>query len=111
MKLANLGVKFLLELAALAAFAYWGAALTTGAAAIILAIAAPAAAILLWGRLCAPKAPRRLPMRSRIPVELGVFALAALALATAGEPVLAVVYAVCAAVNAIFLTRFEQWEA
>ena len=50
-------------------------------------------------------------MRFRIPVELGVFGLAALALATAGEPGLAAVYAVCAAVNAMFLTRFEQWEA
>ena len=86
-----------------------GATLTRGAAAIILAIAAPTAAIFLWGRLCAPKAPSRLPMRSRIPVELGVFALAALALAAAGVPGLAAVYAVCAAVNAMVLTRFEQW--
>ena len=50
-------------------------------------------------------------MRFRIPVELGVFGLAALALAAAGEPALAAVYALCAAVNAMFLTRFEQWEA
>ena len=49
-------------------------------------------------------------MRSRIPIELGVFALAALALTAAGEPGLAAVYAVCAAVNAMVLTRFEQWE-
>jgi hypothetical protein len=67
MKLATLGVKFVLELGAFTAFAYWGATLTSAAAAIILAIAAPTAAIVLWGRLCAPKAPRRLPMRSRIP--------------------------------------------
>ena len=111
MKLATLGVKFALELGAFTAFAYWGATLTSGAAAIILAIAAPTAAIVLWQRPCAPKAPRRLPMRFRIPVELGVFGLAALALATAGEPALAAVYAVCAAVNAMFLTRFEQSEA
>ena len=45
------------------------------------------------------------------PSRAGVFALAALALAAAGEPGLAAVYAVCAAVNAMVLTRFEQWEA
>ena len=50
MKLATLGVKFVLELGAFTAFAFWGATLTSGAAAIILAIAAPTTAIVTWGR-------------------------------------------------------------
>ena len=50
MKLATLGVKFVLELGAFTAFAFWGATLTSGAAAIILAIAAPTTALVTWGR-------------------------------------------------------------
>ncbi len=46
-KSANLAVKFLLELAAFAALAYWGARTGHGAWAIVLAIAAPLAA---WPR-------------------------------------------------------------
>ncbi|HTT51895.1 MAG TPA: DUF2568 domain-containing protein [Streptosporangiaceae bacterium] len=43
---ANLAVKFLLELAAFAALAYWGASTGHGAVRVLLAIAAPAAAVL-----------------------------------------------------------------
>ncbi len=47
MKSANLGVKFLLELAAFAAFAYWGAGIGGGALPVVLAVVAPAVAIAL----------------------------------------------------------------
>jgi hypothetical protein len=40
-----------------------------------------------------------------------VFALAALALWSAGSATWAVAFAVVAAVNAILLTAFDQWEA
>ena len=86
MKLATLGVKLVLEQGAFTAFAYWGGDAHRSSGGDHPAIAAPTTAIFLWGRLCAPKAPSRLPMRSRIPVEPGIFTPAALALATAGEP-------------------------
>jgi hypothetical protein len=44
-------------------------------------------------------------------LELGLFAVAALALVLAGSPVLAAVFAVLVVVNAALLTVFDQWEA
>lgn len=52
-KPGNLALKFLLELAAFAAFAVWGADAGSGVAAVVLAVAAPLVAILLWGRFAA----------------------------------------------------------
>jgi Protein of unknown function (DUF2568) len=108
---ANLALKFLLELFAIAALAYWGATSADGVLAVVLAVGAPALFIVLWGRFAAPRSAHRLPARSRIPFELGLFALAALALVLAGSPILAAVFAVLVVVNAALLTVFAQWEA
>lgn len=107
MKSANLAAKFLLELAALASLAYWGAVV----GGVALAVLAPLAMAVVWGTFAAPKAKRRLAPRARIPLELTVFALAAAALAGAGHPVLAVILAAVMAVNAMLLTAFQQWES
>jgi hypothetical protein len=108
---ANLALKFLLELAAIAALAYWGTTSTDGVPAVLLAILAPALFIVLWARFAAPRSDHRLPARSRVPFELGLFALAAVALAVAGAPVLAAAFAVLVVINAALLTVFDQWEA
>ena len=110
MRAANLGLKFVLELCAVAGLAYFGASVASGVGAVILSIACPVAAIVVWGRWCAPRAPRRLPTQTRIPVELGVFGVAAVAIAVAGEGALAAVFAVAVVVNAALLTRLHQWE-
>ena len=55
MRAANLALKFLLELAALASFAIWGASSESGALAVAHAILAPLIVALLWGRLAAPR--------------------------------------------------------
>jgi len=110
MKQLNLAVKFLLELAALAAFGLWGASIADGVLAVVLAIALPVVAAVAWGAFAAPKAPRRLPRRLRVPFELGVFALSALALWQAESWVLGAAFAVVALVNALLLTAFGQWE-
>jgi hypothetical protein len=110
-KPANLALKFLLELAAFAAFSVWGADVGSGASAVALAIAAPLVAVLLWARFAAPRSAHRLPWRTRIPFELGVFLLAALALLAAGHAVAAIVFAALVALNALGLTAFDQWES
>lgn len=107
----SLALKFGLELAALAAFAVWGANVGSGAVSVILAIATPLAAAGLWGTLAAPRASRRLPTRARIPFELGFFALAAVALLGAGAPVAAAVLAGLVVLSTALLSRFDQWEA
>ena len=106
----SLGLKFLLELAAFAAFAYWGASVGSGAISVVLAIAAPALAIVLWGLLAAPRSRRRLATAARIPFELSVFGLAIVALFVAGARVAAVVLAVLVATSTTLLARFDQWE-
>jgi hypothetical protein len=78
--------------------------------AVALAIAAPALAIGLWAVFAAPKSSRRLDRAARVPFELGVFGLAAVALLAAGKPAGAVVFAVLAAVNAALLAAFDQLE-
>jgi len=110
-KQLNLALKFLLELAALAAFGLLGASVAIGLPAVLFAVGLPVVVAVLWGVFAAPRARRRLPLRLRAPFELGVFALAALALWQAGQAAWGVGFAVVAAVNALLLTTFDQWEA
>lgn len=109
LKAVTLGVKFLLELAALAALAWWGGTVGHGVVSVLIAIAAPVLAAVLWGRWAAPRAQRRLPLGRRVPFELGVFALAALAIGTVSV-IAGVVLAAVVVVNAALLTTFAQWE-
>jgi cobalamin synthase len=109
LKTGNLAVKFVLELVAFAAFAYWGATVGTGVVSVLVAIAASGAAVVLWARFAAPRSSRRLPTALRAPFELCVFGLAAVALAAAAGPVAALVFALAVLVNAVLLTVFGQW--
>jgi hypothetical protein len=109
-KSANLALKFFLELAALAAFAVWGADSESGALAVAHAIIAPLIVALLWGRFAAPRSRHRLPRATRIPFELTVFALAVVALLTVGHTAAAIVLAAVMAINAAALTAFDQWD-
>ncbi len=111
LKAANLALKFLLELAAIAAFAYWGASHSPVVLALILAVGLPAMFIAAWGIWAAPRSRRRLPRETRVPFELGCFALAAVALIAAGATVAGIAFAVVAAVNAVLLAVFDQLEA
>jgi hypothetical protein len=106
---ANLTLKFLLELAMIAALAIWGSTLGSGAVSVVAAIAAPAAAIVIWGLFAAPRSERRLRTAARVPLELVLFGLAAAALASAGYVPAALVFAALVLVNAVLLTVFDQW--
>jgi hypothetical protein len=108
-KAVNLGLKFVLELCAFAALGWWGGTVGRGTVSVAIAVAAPLLAVALWGRWAAPRAAHRLPLRQRVPFELGIFALAALALGTVSVP-LAVVLAVAVVINAALLTALGQWE-
>jgi hypothetical protein len=111
LKAANLGLKFVLELAVIAAFAYWGASRSPVILAVILAIVIPALFVAAWGIWAAPRSPRRLPRQTRVPFELGCFALAAVALIAAGATLAGIAFAVVAALNAALLATFRQLEA
>ena len=108
-KLANLALRFLLELCALAALAYWG--FKTGAnpvAKIGLAIGAPLLAAIVWATFVAPGALVPLPGLLRLIVELVVFGSAAAALYSAGRPTLAWILIVVFAVNRILMYAWGQ---
>lgn len=87
MRNANLVLRFLLELAGVAAFAYWGLNAVDGTVPqVALAIAAPAVLIVVWGAVVAPKARNRIGQTARVLIGSGLLGLAALALAVTGQP-------------------------
>jgi hypothetical protein len=105
---ANLALKFALEAGVLAALAYFGATTGPTVVSVLLAVALPLIAALLWARFAAPKSEHRLRGRARLAFELGVFAAATLALAAAGAHVAAELFAALALVNTLLLRRHEQ---
>ena len=106
----NLGLKFLLEIAGLAAFAYWGTSTGEMPVSLLLAIATPVAAAVAWGVYAAPKSERRLPLQPRIRFELTFATAAVLALLSAGVPGLAVAMSGLVTLNSILLAVLGQWE-
>lgn len=110
LRTANLAAKFTVEIATLVAFGYWGADVGAGAVPVLLAIATPLLAAVLWGQFAAPRAKRRLPLRMRAPFELAVFAPAAVAL-LAASPAAGVVFAIVVIANSAVLTMLSQWDA
>jgi hypothetical protein len=108
MRAANLALRFVLELAALAGLADWGLHTGSGLARIVLAIAVVVAAAVVWGMWCAPKSTRRLPQPGRTVVEAAVFCAGAAGFAAAGHVTVAVVFVVLAAVNWVLLFAWGQ---
>ena len=100
-----LTVRFLVELATLAALAVAGASASGPLGwRIALAIGGPVLLAVIWGQVMAPHARRRLSDPARLIVEVGLFLLAAAALGLVGDVVAAAVYAVIA-VGAAALSR------
>ena len=99
MRSANLVLRFLLELSALTATAYWGFASASGVTRWVLGLGAPLLVAVVWGLFVSPKAKIEVLRPTRFAIELLVFAAAALALAVASQPVLAIVLAVLAVVS------------
>lgn len=100
----HLLLRFALELCALAALAYAGWQ-TPGSfwVRLLVAVALPLAAAVVWGQWVAPKARRPIPDPLRLVPEWAVFGGAAVALALTGHPLLAVALAVLAVGNRLAL--------
>jgi hypothetical protein len=83
---ANPALRFLLELCALVALAYWGFETGGGAIAkVALGIGAPLVAAVVWGAFVAPRAPVKPPGVVVLLLEVLVFGSAAAALAATGH--------------------------
>ncbi|WP_340372633.1 YrdB family protein [Peribacillus sp. FSL E2-0218] len=103
---------FLLELAAMAAFSYWGYHIKTGAAvSVILAFATPVVIAALWSMFLSPKAP--LPIFSfsiRTTLKLVVFIVASASLYASGQSALAVIFLTMSLliVAAVFILKLHK---
>jgi Protein of unknown function (DUF2568) len=108
-KVANLGLAFLLELCALAAFAFWGYQTGQGIPMKIgLAIGAPLFVAVFWGLVVAPRAALRTTPTTKFILALVVFALAAVALYVTGQQTLALIFAALALLNRILILVWRQ---
>ncbi|HSO53731.1 MAG TPA: YrdB family protein [Actinomycetes bacterium] len=105
---ATLTARFLCELAMLAALAFWGYVVGEGPWAWLLGVGAPVLAAVVWGTFFAPKA--RIPVSAplRVQIELVLYALAAVGLSSAGQPVAAVVLAVAGLVTSLLNDAQER---
>jgi hypothetical protein len=104
----TLAVRFLCELAMLAALAYWGFTVGDGIGAWMLGVGAPLLAAVVWGAWVAPKARWPVPMPVRVVIELVLFGAAVGGLTVAGQPALAVVLGVAALVTSLLNASQER---
>jgi len=104
LRFANLALRFLLELCALAALGYWGfQAGHSLAVRIGLAIGAPLLAALVWGTFIAPKASIPAPTWLWLVLQAVIFGCAAAGLVASGHGKLAVVFALAVVINSLLL--------
>jgi hypothetical protein len=110
LKAINTGLSFLLELAMLLAFGYWG---FYGDKSIalkwILGIGLPLIIAVIWGMFFAPNAAKRLNGTNGTLLSLLLFLLSAVALFYAQHSTLAIVFALTAIANRVLILVWKQW--
>ncbi|MFE5793263.1 YrdB family protein [Streptomyces sp. NPDC056503] len=98
-------VAFVVELVALGVLAWWGwRAADPVVLRVVLAVAVPGTAAVVWGLFAAPKARFRVPVAGVLAVKALVFGAATVALVGLGHGTAAVVFGVVAAVNTVLVT-------
>jgi Protein of unknown function (DUF2568) len=101
---AVLTIRFLTELAMLAALAGAGATADTGLAwRIVLAVLGPVLAAVIWGAAIGPRARRRLADPLRLAAEIALFLAASAGLALDGFVLAAVIFAILAIGTAVLV--------
>ena len=99
-------LRFFLELFAFISLGIWGfLAFPLPWPGVLIGLGAPALAILLWALFVSPKAVFRVDQFGRALVEIAVFTSAAIGWWILGQPVVAIVFAVVAAVSSILHGR------
>lgn len=105
---ANDILRFVLELFAFFSLGFWGfAAWPLPWPGLLVGIAAPAFALLLWALFRSPKAVFRLDPFGKAVVEIAVFGAAALVWWDLGLPLVGVIFAVVATVSGVLTGRSE----
>jgi hypothetical protein len=99
-------LRFFLELFAFVTLGIWGfVSFPLPWPGVLVGLGAPALAILLWALFNSPKAVFKVDLFGQALVEIAVFSAAAIAWWMMGQPVVAVVFAVVAAVSGILHGR------
>jgi hypothetical protein len=100
----NFALTFLLELAMLAAYAYWGfQAGHITITKILLGVGVPLLVAVVWGFLMAPRSSMRLRGAAYLALKIILFGLAIAALFVLGNRVLGIVFAVVFVINTVLL--------
>lgn len=108
-RVMNLAVRFLLELAALAAFAYGATHVDAmRGTRIVLAFLAPVAVAVFWGLFVSPKARYSTGHVGEVGLGLLVFLAASAALVARGQTTLGVAFACTAVVSSALLYILPQ---
>jgi hypothetical protein len=101
---ANLALRFLLEMALLVVFAFWGFHLRGSFLLRVgLGLGIPILLAVFWSVFMAPRSPRRASGIGYILLETLIFGLASVALIAAGQPVFAAIFASITVLNAVSL--------
>jgi hypothetical protein len=110
MSIANLVLRFALELCAVAAAAYSGSQLAAAAGAPnwIGAVAGALVFIVLWAVVAAPKTQNGLSGRQKEWIGTVIMLVTAGGLALAGQPALAIVFGILVVLNVVLLTVFGR---
>jgi hypothetical protein len=110
LKFMNAALAFLLELAMLAAFGYWGFhGEKSLAAKWLLGLGLPVITIVVWAMYLAPRAANRLGNISGNLLSLILFLCAAAALFHTGHMLLAMIFASAAILNRALILFWQQW--
>jgi hypothetical protein len=105
---ANDGLRFLLELAVLAAVGSWGFTVADGAARWLLGLGAPLLVAVVWGLFVAPKASLHVDDPLRLLLEVVIFGSAVAALQATGHRTLAIVLGAVVALHLGFTFVLDQ---
>jgi hypothetical protein len=96
---ANYALRFVLEIAALVALAYWGFSEFGGVVQWLIGLGAPLLVAVVWGTFMSPKASRPTVDPVRLLIEVAVFGAGVAALLAGDAPALGTVFAALAVVH------------
>lgn len=112
LKNANLGLALLLEIVVLAALCYFGFVVEASwLGKVGLGVGLPVVAIVIWALFGAPASRRRLKGFPFLLLQILWFGSAAVALYFAGQPVLALVFALLFVLNTVLAYAWDQKNA
>ncbi|MEV0131625.1 YrdB family protein [Dactylosporangium sp. NPDC050688] len=109
LQMVNLAVRFLAELAVLAAVGYWGFTLNAGGLVKVAAgVGGPLLLVVIWALWGAPKAAMKLDGAAHLVLDVAWFGSGVLALWAAGRLTWALVLGIVYVVNLVLILVWKQ---